>query len=850
LAVGGTNIFAGTENGVYLSTNNGNTWTAVNGNLKNLKVSTLAINGNTVFVGTQTDGIYLSTDNGTSWIKANSGLTNLGINAFAQSGSNIYVGTNGGVFISSNNGISWKALNFGLTSLIVRSLAIGGGYLFAGTYDGVWKVQLTEDPKFQVSGKVTNQAGKAIIGAVINGLPDNPMTDNDGNFVDSVSQGWSGKITPALNGYTFSPASRNYSNVIENKENQDFTGDFLSIRSIQVSPISITINQKSVSSTNIPSYSFLDNKIQDHFNSTVQDSPQITNHSMGCQIPDSIVEYWKSHEPAPVYLKSISTAIDWSNNDSPVKNQGGCGACWAFATAAFIENLGNQSDLSEQTLLSCAESGSCQGGYYEQALQFVQRKGIPDESCYPYIQQNGNCSNACSNPVYNEKIMIVSSSLWGIATVENLKAKLQNGPLIVTMKVPVDNTFDGVPGYQGGVYHYSGGFIPESRGHAILLVGYDENQKCFKAKNSWGNGWGENGYFRISYDDLTNEVQFGSYAINGSQVYTENLSNSLFTISNQGNDNLTVNSIQSDKDWLTVSGYPDGAFIVSPETSQSVSITVNWSKLGSVTQIGTITIESNDPDKPTVSIKVTAIPVCSSIVNATISYDSNLTICKGDYTVLNAGDGDDLIYQWKKNGVVIPDANGTSYIAIEGAAYTVEVTHVGTMCSSVSPAIALVVNPTPPPPTITLYGITMKSDHTVGNQWYDKNGLISGANNQMYSPTKSGDYYVVTTINGCNSNPSNTINYIMTGIEANPSNSEIKVYPNPVSDELIIESEGTNNFGEFEIINSLGQVVFTGILDGKTVVETSSFTPGIYLVKLKSGKSFELRKIVKSQGNE
>ena len=843
LAIIGNNIFAGIGYDVYLSTNNGSSWTRANTGLNNNLISALATNGDHIFAGTSTDGVYLSANNGSSWTRANTGLSSLQIYSFARSGSNMYVGTGAGVFKSVNNGSSWTALNSGLNSLVVRSLVIGGGYLYAGTMAGVWKMLLTEDPKFTVSGKVADQTGKAIAGAVMVGLPGNPISDDNGNFVDSVSKGWSGNITPLLNGYTFNPVNRTYSNVTANTLSQDFIGNFSSVRTISVNPTSFTINQTSVSTANSPSHSFLDNTSNSRLNSTIQDLSKITNHPIGCLIPDSIVEYWKNHTSAPVLnLKSISTIIDWSNNDSPVKDQGQCGACWAFASAAYIENLGSQTNLSEQALLSCAGAGGCEGGYYEQAMQFIQSKGIPDETCYPYAQVNGICGNMCSNSAFKEKIKTVSNSLWGIATVDQLKAQLQNGPLIVTMRVPTDGSFDGGFGYQRGIYHYSGGPITSAQGHAVLLVGYDESQKCFKVKNSWGNWWGENGYFRISYDDVTNEVEFGSYAINGSGTYTENLSNASFTITNQGNDNLTISSILSSKEWLTVSGEN---LIVSPLAVQNVSVAINWSKLNSGTETGTITIQSNDPEKPTMLIKVTAIPSCAGIVTASITQEGSATICEGDFTILNAGTGDDLIYQWKKNGSDIPDANGTSYIATTGGGYSVEVSHVSSGCSSVSTAVALIVNPTPPPPTIALNGNTLKSNHTTGNQWYNKDGLIAGATNQSFSPAASGDYYNVTTINGCNSNPSNSISYIPTGINYPTFNQPIKVYPNPVSDELTIEIEGNNSTVTYEIMNSIGQVIFKGKLIDKTYVHTNSYATGVYLIKFKNGKTFEFRKFVK-----
>ena len=89
------------------------------------------------------------------------------------------------------------------------------------------------------------------------------------------------------------------------------------------------------------------------------------------------------------------------------------------------------------------------------------------------------------------------------------------------------------------------------------------------------------------------------------------------------------------------------------------------------------------------------------------------------------------------------------------------------------------------------------------------------------------------------------LNVIKVGIP-NLSAPVFKVYPNPVSNELIIEFKGNRNKTGFEILNSVGQIVFSGTLLDKTVVQTDHFTPGIYLIKLKSGETFEFRKIVKN----
>jgi hypothetical protein len=131
---GGTNLFAGTEEGAFLSTNNGNSWVAINNGLTNLLVSTFAMNSTYLFVGTD-DRVFRSSDNGSNWIPVNNGLTNPFVQAIAVSGTNLFAGTAypGGVFWSTNNGDDWVAVNNGLTSEPIINLTVSGPNLFAGS---------------------------------------------------------------------------------------------------------------------------------------------------------------------------------------------------------------------------------------------------------------------------------------------------------------------------------------------------------------------------------------------------------------------------------------------------------------------------------------------------------------------------------------------------------------------------------------------------------------------------------------------------------------------------------------------------------------------------------------------
>jgi photosystem II stability/assembly factor-like uncharacterized protein len=110
IAISGNNIFIGTAHcGVFLSTDNGNTWTNKYPSLSHTSaINSLAISDNNIFAGTD-DGVLLSTDNGDSWTDKNSGLPlNPPIYSLAISRNNIFTGTyGGGVFLSTDNGNSW-----------------------------------------------------------------------------------------------------------------------------------------------------------------------------------------------------------------------------------------------------------------------------------------------------------------------------------------------------------------------------------------------------------------------------------------------------------------------------------------------------------------------------------------------------------------------------------------------------------------------------------------------------------------------------------------------------------------------------------------------------------------------
>lgn len=135
----GSSIFAaGNIGGVLLSNDSGSAWTAMNKGMPfNPQVNAIATDGTNIFAGVWNEGMYLSTDNGNNWTTINNGLTNQYVKSIAISGNNIFAGTPGGMYLSNNNGSSWTTVNTGLTSCI-NSIAIKDSNIFAATRGGVF----------------------------------------------------------------------------------------------------------------------------------------------------------------------------------------------------------------------------------------------------------------------------------------------------------------------------------------------------------------------------------------------------------------------------------------------------------------------------------------------------------------------------------------------------------------------------------------------------------------------------------------------------------------------------------------------------------------------------------------
>ena len=164
---------------------------------------------------------------------------------------------------------------------------------------------------------------------------------------------------------------------------------------------------------------------------------------------------------------------------------------------------------------------------------------------------------------------------------------------------------------------------------------------------------------------------------------------------------------------------------------------------------------------------------------------------------------------------------------------------------------ALVVNvyPVPMAPVISINSGVLQSNSSSGNQWVLDNNIIQNAVNYQYTPSQAGNYYVIVTLNGCPSPPSNTISYIPTGIEEVNDNKGISMYPNPTTGlvKIVISDKMDSNYS-VDVYNSNGSLLRELKKDRSVSdfdLDLSQYPAGIYIISIKSTGVFYKNKVAK-----
>ncbi|MEA1893615.1 MAG: C1 family peptidase [Euryarchaeota archaeon] len=278
---------------------------------------------------------------------------------------------------------------------------------------------------------------------------------------------------------------------------------------------------------------------------SVQAPGAATEHSHKCgYIPPSMDLSHLDEIPVKrIQAPCAISSFDWrdSNNVTPVKDQDGCGTCWTCGTTSVLEsavliNEGAEYNFSEQSIALCVDRSRTRmydnnddpcnagGNSYIASEVFIKKGSVP-ESCNPYNITDLNCDGSCicddCAPVKRvDGYRLVTDNGSEIDVIKN--AVHDHGP--VTTSFYYTNTSECVNLYNvptwGTIYDYYPG--PESPNHLVSIIGWNDSVPhpdtdhtgtgAWIVKNSWGTGWGNDGYFYLAYNSsCVKEIAYLEY---------------------------------------------------------------------------------------------------------------------------------------------------------------------------------------------------------------------------------------------------------------------------------------------------------------------------------------------------
>lgn len=219
------------------------------------------------------------------------------------------------------------------------------------------------------------------------------------------------------------------------------------------------------------------------------------------------------------HLEQVPAQYDWRDANRacmyniPIKHQKNCGSCFAFATSfalakRFCMTLNPayaKLDLSPQDIMECDyKHMKCQGGIVPYTWEYLEREGVVTEQCKPYYSGDNGQINYCQRFCQNytqayKKYKAIPYSMKHIHDPNQIKFILmKEGPMVVGIKAYQDLQM-----YRGGIYIHTPVQGEKEEGHAITLVGWGYDSRYgdyWIIANSWGAQWGENGYFKIPFN--------------------------------------------------------------------------------------------------------------------------------------------------------------------------------------------------------------------------------------------------------------------------------------------------------------------------------------------------------------
>ncbi|KAI9192928.1 uncharacterized protein BJ171DRAFT_590287 [Polychytrium aggregatum] len=263
-----------------------------------------------------------------------------------------------------------------------------------------------------------------------------------------------------------------------------------------------TMFQAHVTQRKDPAFKKLVKKVKKH--------PKAKKNKAGFTMTDDNIESLATDvfgsNASDVHTAAVRAAMlpdSWDSRDknwvSSVKDQGQCGSCVAFSSAAtvestFLSQTGNSIEVSTADIFFCLAAGQAQcstGWQPKSAADAISQNGVVGADCFPYTAGNGQ-DQQC-NDSSCQRTGGLSEASFG--SVDEIKQHIMTYGAVFTGFTVYQDFMNCCTNNQ--IYMQQSD--QQEGGHAVSIVGWDESKQAWLCKNSWTTTWGTDGFFWIGY---------------------------------------------------------------------------------------------------------------------------------------------------------------------------------------------------------------------------------------------------------------------------------------------------------------------------------------------------------------